>query len=182
VALAQELPGDAVTLYNAGLCLNAAKRHQEAAEYLARWKLVDGKRPGGLVALAEALEATESEDAPGAWLEAALSYPEKDAKRFGPFVHQARLLEKAQRYGEAVEAWDSALALAKTEGRAQALFDRGRVLLLHIEDFPLGSQGVIDAWNEGYRDTEAWKALRSDPRLKFSPQLEAALQAAKVAP
>jgi len=182
VALAQELPGDAATLYNAGLCLNAAQRYEEAADYLARWKVLDGKLPKGLWALAEALEATGSQQAPQAWLDAALVHPENDVKRFEPLIRQARLLVKAQRYGEAVETWNEALLLPKSPARAQALFDRGRVLLLYIEDFPEGSQGVISAWNEGYRDTEAWKALRADPLLKFSPQLEAALQGAEVTP
>lgn len=182
VALALELPGDQATLYNAGLCLWAAQRYAEAADHLSRWKVLDGKLPKGLFVLAEALEATGSEQTPQAWLDVALAYPENDVKRFDPLVRQARSLEKTQRYGEAVEAWNLALALPKSPGRAQALFDRGRVLLLYIEDFPEGSQGVISAWKEGYRDAEAWKALRTDPLLKFAPQLEALLQGAQVNP
>lgn len=182
VALALELPGDSATLYNAGLCLWAAQRYAEAADHLSRWKVLDGKLPRGLFVLAEALEATGSETTPQAWLDVALAYPENDVKRFEPFVRQARNLEKAQRYGEAVEAWNAALELPKAPARAQALFDRGRVLLLFMEDFPEGSQGVLAAWKEGYRDGEAWKALRTDPRLKFAPQLEALLQGAQVNP
>lgn len=181
---ARRLPGDATVQFNAGLSLRAAQKPQEALAAFRAWKALDGKSAAGLTALAELLEETASEGAADAWYDAAASYPENDPKRFAPLARRAQALEAARLFGDAVQTWDGALALPSSadQQRGEALFRRGSLLLLQIEDYQAGSQGVIDAWKAGYKDAEAWKSLRTNPALKFTARLEADLKLAGVAP
>jgi len=183
-ALARRLPGDAVTQYNAGLALRAAEKNEEALAALRSWKALDGKSWGGLSALAELLEKAGDPEAAGAWFEAASALPENDPKRFAPLTRQAKALEAAQLFGDAVQAFDAALVLptGPDQNRGEAQFRRGAILLLQMEDYQKGSQGVIDAWKSGYTDAAAWKALREDPALQFGARLEADLKLAAVTP
>ena len=181
--LAAQLPGDAATQYNAGLSMAAAGKDDEALKALQTWKSLDGKKPEGLTALAELLDKTGSPD-PQAWLDAAEAWPENDTHRFAPLAARANDLQAAELFGDAVAAWDAALALPSSpdQSRAEAQFRRGAVLLLKIEDYDEGSQGVIDAWKAGYHDTKAWKALLEDPDLKDKVRLEADLKLSGVEP
>ena len=182
-ALAAKLPGDAATQYNAGLSLAAAGKEDKALTALKAWKELDGKKPEGLVTLAQLLDKTGSPD-PQAWLDAAQAFPENDAHRFAPLAARAKDLEAAALYGDAVATWDTALALpsAPDQARGEGQFRRGAVLLLKIEDYDSGSKGVIDAWKAGYKDAAAWKALQDDPDLKDKVRLEADLKLAGVTP
>lgn len=183
-ALALRLPGDASIQFNAGLSLRAAQRPQEALSAFQAWKALDGKTPAGLAALAELLEETGAPGAADAWYDAAAVHPENDAKRFAPLARRAKALEAAQLFGDAVQTWTTALALPASadQQRGEALFRKGALLLLHIEDYQQGSEAVIEAWKAGYQDAEAWKALRNDPGLKFGVRLEADLKLAEVTP
>lgn len=183
-ALAQRLPGDAATQFNAGLCLGAAGRNDEALAAWKAWKLVDGKASAGLTALAQALDAAHSPDAVAAWSDAVASYPDKDPKRYPALVARGRAQAAVEAYGDAVASWDEALALADANAptRGEVEFQKGRILLVKIKDFGPGSAAVVQAWKDGYKDADAWKALRSDPELTFATQLEAALAAAGVKP
>jgi hypothetical protein len=84
----------------------------------------------------------------------------------------------------AAPAWADALALpaSSNPGWGEAQFRRGSLLLLKIEDYPNGSQSLLDAWKSGYKDAAAWKALLADPSLKFAVKLQADLQLAGVKP
>lgn len=183
-SLALRLPGDANTQFNAGLSLKAAERDDEALRALQTWKALDGKSWGGLSALAELLDKTQDPGTAEAWFQAAAVLPENDGKRFAPLVRQAKALERTRLYGDAVQALDSALALPSSpdQPRGEAQFRRGSILLLQMEDYQKGSQSLIDAWKSGYTDVAAWKALKEDPALKFSPRLEADLKLAEVTP
>jgi len=183
-ALSAKVPGDAATQFNAGLSLKAAGRNEEAVRAWKAWKALDGKSSVGLTALAEVLTLSQSPEAAGAWLDVAASYPEGDVKRFAPLAARGKALATAESFAEAIQAWDAALALpaAPDQGRGEVKFLRGRVLLLKVQDLEAGSQGVVDAWKDGYKDAAAWKALRTDPELTFATQLEAALSAAGVSP
>lgn len=182
-ALARRLPGDASVQFNAGLSLRAAQRPQEALAAFQAWKALDGKTPTGLAALAELLEETGAGSA-DAWYDVAAAHPENDAKRFTPLARRAEALEAARLFGDAVQTWTTALALPASadQQRGEALFRKGALLLLHIEDYQQGSEGVIEAWKAGYKDAEAWKTLRNDPNLKFGVRLEADLKLAGVTP
>ena len=50
------------------------------------------------------------------------------------------------------------------------------MLLFRIEDYNAGSQGLIDAWKAGYRDTSAWKDLMASSLLKDPVRLQADLK------
>ena len=182
--LAVRLPGDASTRLNAGLCLRAAGRNSEAVTQLQAWKGLDGKAPAGLSALAECLDAVNDPGAADAWLDAASALPAGDAKRFPLLVSRAKALEKADLSGDAAQTWADALALpaSASPGWGEAQFRRGALLLLKIEDYPNGSQSLLDAWKSGYKDSAAWKALLADPDLKFTVKLQADLQLAGVKP
>lgn len=183
-ALAEKLPGDAATQFNAGLSLAAAGRDDQALAALEAWKNLDGKTPAGLAALAQQLDKTGPTEGAQAWLDAAQALPENDPKRFVPLSSRAKDLEEAELYGDAVAAWDSALALPPSDPklRAEGQFRRGVLLLLRIEDYEAGSQAVIDAWKAGYHDEKAWKALTASPDLHDSVRLEADLKLAGVSP
>lgn len=183
-ALAQKLPGDATTQFNAGVSLRAAQRPDEALVALQKWKDLDGKNASGLAALAELLEAADSPEAADAWLAAASALPDGDAKRFGPLTHRAKVLEAAQLYGDAADAWTAALAVQPSadQARGEASFRRGALYLLRIEDYQAGLPSLLDAWKAGYKDHDAWAALRENPDLKFSVRLEADLKQAGVEP
>lgn len=183
-ALAQKLPGDGPTQFNAGLCLQAAGRLDEAKAAWMAWKALDGKSTTGLTGLAETLDGLKSDDTAAAWLDVVASLPDQDPQRFAPLVARGRALEAAEAYGDAVQAWDEALALAPApdQKRAELKFRQGRLLLLKIQDWEKGSQAVVAAWKEGYTDADAWKGLRTAPELTFGPQLEAALAQAGVKP
>ncbi len=47
-----------------------------------------------------------------------------------------------------------------------------------MKTYPKGSQALVDAWKAGYKEEPAWKALRSNPALKYGPRLEADLKLA----
>jgi tetratricopeptide (TPR) repeat protein len=182
--LARRLPGDAVTQYNAGLSLAAADRTDEALETLRKWKALDGKTPAGLTALAGLLDKTGSPEAAEAWYDVVHSLPDNDPRRFQPLASRARDLEKAELYGDAVAAWDLALALpaAPDQTRPEAQFRRAQILLLRIDDYDLGSAGLIAAWKAGYHDPAAWKALLESPLLTMPTRLQADLKLAGVTP
>jgi tetratricopeptide (TPR) repeat protein len=182
-SLALRLPGDAATQFNAGVSLAAAGRDSEALTALQTWKGLDGKGAEGLAALAALFDKTGSTDGAAAWLDAALAFPESDARRFAPLAARAQDLEAAELYGDAVAAWDAALALppAADQNRGEAQFRRGSLLLLRIEDYDSGLKGVLEAWKAGYRDPAAWKRLTDSPDLKTSARLEADLKLAGVA-
>jgi tetratricopeptide (TPR) repeat protein len=184
VDLAKKLPGDPATLLNAGLCLKAADRNDEAATQLKAWKALDGKGAAGLSALAECLDAVSDPGAADAWLDAVSALPSGDVKRFPLLVSRAKALEKADLPGDAAQAWSDALALPATAspGWGEAQFRRGSLLLLKIEDYPNGSQSLLDAWKSGYKDPAAWKGLLANPDLKFAVKLQADLQLAGVKP
>lgn len=183
-ALAQKLPGDAATQLNAGLCLDAAKRTDEALAAIKTWKVLDGKGWTGLSALASILDEVKGPGRAEAWLDAAASLPEGDSKRFQPLAARAKDLEADQLYGSAVDAWNAALALpaASDQGRGEAQFRLGSLLLLRIEDYPKGSQALIDAWKNGYHDEAAWKSLRSNPEFKYGVRFDADLELAGITP
>jgi tetratricopeptide (TPR) repeat protein len=183
LALSLRLPGDAATQLNAGLCLDAADRTNEAFVVFSAWKALDGKTWVGLSAWARTLEKLSAAGVADAWFEAADSLPEGDARRFAPLTARARALEADRLFGDAVQTWNTALALppASDQERGKALFQKGSLLLLEIEDYAMGSQSLIEAWKAGYQDAEAWKALRTNPRLRFSVKLEADLKLASVA-
>lgn len=183
-ALAARLPGDAATQFNAGLSLKAAERNDEALKALQVWKTLDGKAWTGLSVLAELLETASDPQAADAWFQTASALPENDAKRFAPLTRQAKALESTQLFGDAVQAWTSALALPSGAGqdRGEAQFRLGSLLLLQIEDYTAGSQALIEAWKSGYKDRAAWTALRENPALRYGPRLEADLKLAGVEP
>jgi tetratricopeptide (TPR) repeat protein len=183
-ALAAKLPGDANTLFNAGLCLKAAKRNDEALAMLTAWQTIDGKNPAGMAALAELTAAADPAKAADAWLAAVQAMPEGDAKRFAPMMARAKALEAAKLYGDAVQVWTAALALpaADDQARGEAQFRLGSLYLLQIEDYQQGLTALLAAWKAGYTDKDAWKNLRGDPSLKFGVRLEADLKLAGVAP
>lgn len=183
-ALAEKLPGDAATQYNAGFSLKAAGRDEEALAALEAWKGLDGKGTGGLTLWAELLEKADSPETADAWLSVAHSLGENDAKRFAPLARRAKALTQRELYGDAVEAWSTALALPSStdQPRGEALFRKGSLLLLKLEDYQEGSLAVIEAWKAGWKDKEAWAQLRTDPTLPFSVRLEADLKLAGVEP
>jgi Flp pilus assembly protein TadD len=183
-ALAHKLPGDAATQFNAGFCLDAAGRTAEALVALKTWKALDGKGFSGLSTLAMVLDKSDPQEAAEVWLDAAAALPEGDAKRFQPLSARAKDLEASELYGDAVEALTTALALPVTadQARGEVQFQLGSLLLLRIEDYPKGSQALIEAWKAGYHDETAWKALRANPSLKYGVRLEADLKLAGVAP
>ena len=183
-ALALKLPGDSATQYNAGVSLWAAKRPEEALTALTAWKALDGKTWAGLSLLAEAQEAAESPETAQTWLEAASTFPENDSKRFTPLTRRAKVLEKAELYGDAAEAWKAAVSLpaAIDQPRGEAQFRLGSLLLLQLEDYQAGLEAVVAAWKVGYTNAEAWKALRGNPELRFGPRFEADLKLAEVSP
>jgi len=183
-ALAAKLPGDGTTQFNAGFCLKAAERNQEAMAALRIWKTLDGKSWAGLSLLAELSEQNHGPETAQAWLEAAESLPEDDAKRFAPLAQRAKALEKDGLFGDAVQTWDAALALPLMvdQPRGEALFRKGSLLLLGMEEYQTGSQALVEAWKAGYKDPEAWKDLLKKPSLKFRPRLEIDLKLAGVEP
>ena len=148
------------------------------------WKSLDGKITLGLSTLAEQLDKAASPDGAQAWLDTAQSLPEADTHRFAPLAARAKDLETAELYGDAVSAWDAALALPPSteQTRGEAQFRRGVLLLLKIEDYDAGSQGIIAAWKAGYHSVDAWKELRDSPELKDGVRLEADLKLAGVTP
>ncbi len=182
-ALADKLPGDANTLFNAGLCLKAAGRKNEALAILTTWQTLDGKNAAGMAALAELTAEADPAKAADVWLAAAQALPEGDAKRFAPLMARAEALETAQLYGDAAQVWTSALALPKADDqpRGEAEFRLGSLYLLQIEDYQQGLTALLAAWKDGYDKKDAWTALRSNPDLKFTVRLEADLKLAKVA-
>jgi tetratricopeptide (TPR) repeat protein len=184
VALAVKLPGDAPTLFNAGLCLKAAGRDQEAMADLTAWQALDGKNPVGMAALAELTAKADPAKAADVWLAAAQALPENDPKRFAPLMARAKALETAKLYGDAVQGWTTVLALPATDDqpRGEANFRLGALYLLQIEDYQRGLQALLAAWKAGYKDKDAWNHLRQDPNLKFSVRLEADLKLSEVSP
>jgi len=183
-ALALKLPGDGPTLYNAALSVNAAGDSKKALEYLKRWKEVDGKSVQGLTLLARLYDEENSPAAAAAWFDAAQALPAGDAGRFSPLMARAEDLVKAKQYGDALSAWDDLLALpeAPDQSRGEALFRRGSLLLIHIQDYPKGLQSLLDAWKAGYKDADQWNTLRHSPDLLYSVKLEADLALAGVSP
>ena len=181
--LSKKLPGDASVQFNAGYCLEAANRTSEASTALQLWKSLDGKGYTGLSTLAAVVDKSDRAKGAEAWLDAVNALPENDPKRFLPLAARAKDLEFLELYGDALEAWNSALGLptAADQNRGEAQFRLGSLLLLHIEDYPKGSQALIEAWKAGYKDAKAWKSLRSNPDLKYSFRLEADLKLAGVA-
>ena len=171
-------------MFNAGLSLAAAEKTDRAVTALRAWKVLDGKSPVGLAALAGLLDKTGSHDAALAWLDAAQALPEADARRFAPLVSRAKALEATELYADAVVAYDAALALppAADQARGEVQFLRGCILLLRIEDYDAGSQGLVDAWKAGYHDEDAWKRLKQSALLKSGVRLEADLKLAGVTP
>lgn len=109
--LAQRLPGDATTQFNAGLTLAAAGKTDQALVALRTWKSLDGKSPVGLMALAQVLDKSSPAEAAQAWLDAAQVYPDGDQQRFKPLFARALSLDAAQLYGDEVAAWNTVLAL-----------------------------------------------------------------------
>jgi len=182
--LAKRLPGDADTQFNAGLCLSEADRTDEALVSLRAWRALDGKSWQGLSLLATVLDKVKAPEAADVWLDAAGTFPDNDAKRFAPLAARAKDLEAVQLYGDAAKAWDTALALPQgpDQPRGEAQFRLGSLYLLKIEDYAKGSDLVIQAWKSGYHDADAWKALRSNPDLKYGMRLEADLKLAEVSP
>ena len=183
LSLSIRLPGDSAIQLNAGLCLDAAGRTVEALSAFQTWKALDGKSWVGLSSWARVLEKSKAPGVADAWFQAASSLPEGDSRRFAPLTARARALESDQLFGDALDAWKLALSLPSSpaQGRGEALFRQGALLLLEIEDYATGSQALIEAWKGGYQDAEAWKRLRTNPRLKFSVKLEADLKLASVA-
>ncbi len=184
VDLVLKLPGDAGTQLNAGLCLKAADRPDEALKALEAWKGLDGKSWVGLSALAELLQQTGSFRTAEAWYDAAQALPVGDTGRFAPLSSWAKALEDAELYGDAVKAWEETLAVpeAPDQPRGEAHFQRGKLLLLKIEDYEPGLEALLSAWKADFKDTEAWDALRNDPALKYAVKLEADLKLAGVEP
>ena len=182
--LAQKLPGDPAVQFNAGYCLDAADRTFEALEALRLWKSLDGKGYPGLSTLATVVDKSDKADGAEAWLDAVNALPENDPKRFQPLVARAKDLEAEELYGDAVEALNLALQLpvAAEQDRGEAQFHLGSLLLLRIEDYPKGLQALTEAWKSGYKDAKPWKALRSNPDLKYTFRLEADLKLAGVEP
>jgi tetratricopeptide (TPR) repeat protein len=183
-ALAAKLPGDADTLFNAGLCLKAAGRKTEALAMLTTWQTLDGKNAAGMALLAELTAEADPAKAADVWLAAVQALPENDPKRFAPLTSRAKALEAAKLYGDAVQVWTAALALppADDQPRGESEFRLGSLYLLQIEDYQQGLAALLAAWKAGYKNKDAWSALRGSPDLKFAIRLEADLKLAGVTP
>jgi len=183
-ALAAKLPGDASTLFNAGVCLNAAGRRDEALKVMTAWQSVDGKTAAGMTLLAQLTAQADPAKAADVWLAAAQALPEGDAKRFAPLAERAKALETAKLYGDAADVWESALALpaADDQARGEAEFRLGALYLLQIEDYQKGLDALLAAWKANYQGADTWKALLDNPDLTFKVRLQADLKLAGVTP
>ncbi len=184
-ALAQKLPADPLTQFNTGVALMAVDKKDEALAPLDTWYSLDGKNPAGVLLLADLVAATGDIVRAGSLYRAgvALSAERNPTQRLLA-LGEARMLEEQKRFGEAVEAWKTALDLpappGKDSGQGDAWFHLGRLQLLEIEDYNAGVKALVEAWKAGYSKPEDWKVLLDNPALKVRTALSTDLKAAGV--
>jgi len=184
-ALAQKLPADPKTQFNTGVALMAVEKKDEALAPLDLWYSLDGKNPAGVLLLADLVAAKGDTVKAGSLYRAgaALSAERSPTQRLLA-LGEARMLEEQKRYGEAVDAWKTALDLpapaGKDSGQGEAWFHLGRLQLLEIEDYNAGVKALVEAWKAGYTKPEDWKVLLDNPDLKVRNALSTDLKAAGV--
>ncbi|MEI8096177.1 MAG: tetratricopeptide repeat protein [Spirochaetales bacterium] len=182
--LADELPGDAPTQFNAGISLLAAERKSDALGPLDKWYALDGKNAAGVLLLADLVAETGDDEKAGKLYQAGLDLSEdRDATRKGLATGLARSLEAQKRYGDAVDAWKAALDLPSGEKdtlQGERWFRLARLQLIELEQYDEGLKSLLEAWKAKYDTPEVWKSLLAEPDLLYRSALETDLKVAGV--
>ena len=150
----EKLEGDPDTLFNTATLLWELERYDEALSGFLELHELD-QSSEYLSVISELYAATDDTDKAIVYLERFLAEsPAETAEK----VSLARLYEDVRDYGKSVAMYDEIIEESE-EGDSHVHFDRARILLVYIEDYIGGVEGIEAALTGGYSDRSGFDDL-----------------------